>query len=115
MTIKELKQRLNEFDNDDKLFIDAEKIMVYEFKKDWYSFIRFEDSAYIEQLTHEERLKYLQMALGIASNFRTFDFKTLDMIVSISDLIAIKKEQTCLKSICEIKKEVEKRANNSLP
>jgi hypothetical protein len=36
------------------------------------------------------------------------------MIVSLSDLIDTKKGQTCLKSICEVKKEVEKRFENNL-
>lgn len=117
MTIKELVQKLNEFDQNNKISLDGKKLLVYDEQHDWYSYIRFEtDDPENTELTHEEKLKYLQMAFGIVSEFKSLDIKTLDMIVSLSDLIDTKKEQTCLKSICEVKKEVEKRfENNSLP
>ena len=44
----------------------------------------------------------------------TIDFKSIDMIISLSDLIDIKKGETDLQSICQIKKEVEKRFENNL-
>ena len=116
MTIKELKDVLHLLDNDDEIFIDGKSLRVHEQKYNWNTYIRFEEPENTEQFSFEEKLKYLQMAFGIVSEFKSLDIKTLDMIVSLSDLIDTKKEQTCLKSICEVKKEVEKRfENNSLP
>jgi hypothetical protein len=53
------------------------------------------------------------MAWTIVSRM-TIDFKSIDMIISLSDLIDIKKGETDLQSICQIKKEVEKRFENNL-
>jgi hypothetical protein len=114
MTIKELVQKLNEFDQNNKISLDGKKLTVYDEQNDWYSYVRFEtDEPENTELTHEEKIKYLQMAYGIASDLRSFDLKTLDTIVSLSDLIDIKKGETDLKSICEVKKEVDKRFENT--
>lgn len=114
MTIKELKDVLHLLDNDDEIFIDGKSLRVHEQKYNWNTYIRFEEPENTEQFSFEEKLKYLQMAWTIVS-LMPIDLKSIDMIVSLSDLIATKKEQTCLKSICEVKKEVEKRfENNSL-
>ena len=114
MKIKELVQKLNEFDQNNKISLDGKKLTVYDEQNDWYSYVRFEtDEPENTELTHEEKIKYLQMAYGIASDLRSFDLKTLDTIVSLSDLIDIKKGETDLKSICEVKKEVDKRFENT--
>ncbi len=116
MTIKELKQRLNEFDDKDEIVADGKVLRIYHPITDWYSYIRFQDSASTEQLKYEEKLKYLKVSFGIVSEFKNLDFKTLDMIVSLSKIIDNMKGGTDLKSIFQVKKEVEKRAaNNSLP
>jgi len=114
MTIKELVQKLNEFDQNNKISLDGKKLTVYDEQHDWYSYIRFEtDDPENTELTHEEKIKYLQMAYGIASDLRSFDLKTLDTIVCLYDLIDIKKGETDLKSICEVKKIVNKRFENT--
>jgi len=115
MTIKELKDVLHLLDNDDEIFIDGKSLRVHDQKYNWNTYIRFEEPENTEQFSFEEKIKYLQMAWTIVSRM-PIDFKSIDMIVSLSDLIDTKKGQTCLKSICEVKKEVEKRfENNSLP
>lgn len=116
MTIKELVQILNEFDQNNKVSVDGKKLVIHD-EQNWFSYIRFETyKPENTELTHEEKIKYLQMAYGIVSDLRSFDLKTLDTIVSLSDLIDIKKRETDLKSICEVKKIVDKRfENNSLP
>lgn len=91
MTIKELKARLYQFDNDDKIFVDGKNLRVHKQKYNRDTYIRFEETKNTEQLTHEEKIKYLQMSFGIVSEFKSLDIKTLDMIVSLSDLIDTKK------------------------
>lgn len=113
MTVKDLKHYLNFADDDDEVDIDAEKINIYHKNYDSYSFIRIKESKPENaELTHEEKIKYLQMAFVIAYDFKSMDFKTLDMIVSLSDLIDIKKGNTCLQSICKVIKEVQNRFEN---
>ena len=116
MKIKELVPILNEFDQNNKVSVDGKKLVIHD-EQNWFSYIRFETyKPENTELTHEEKIKYLQMAYGIVSDLRSFDLKTLDTIVSLSDLIDIKKRETDLKSICEVKKIVDKRfENNSLP
>jgi CRISPR/Cas system CMR-associated protein Cmr3 (group 5 of RAMP superfamily) len=113
MTIKELVQKLNEFDQNNKISLDGKKLVIHDEHYDWYSYIRFEtDDPESPELTHEEKIKYLQMAWTIVSRMQ-IDFKSIDMIVSLSDLIDIKKGETDLKSICEVKKIVDKRFENT--
>ena len=111
MTIKELKEWLYQFHDDDKIVVYGKSLKVNEQKYNWDTYIRFQDSENNEQLTHEERIKYLQMAWTIVSRM-PIDLKSIDMIVSLSDLINEKKGETCLKSICEVKKMVDKRFEN---
>lgn len=112
MTVKDLKHYLNFADDDDEVDIDGVKINIYHKNYDSYSFIRIKESEPEKELTHEEKVKYLQMAFGIAYDFKSLDFKTLDMIVSLSDLIDIKKGESDLQSICKVIKEVQNRFEN---
>jgi CRISPR/Cas system CMR-associated protein Cmr3 (group 5 of RAMP superfamily) len=108
MKIKELVQKLNEFDQNNKISIDGKKLIIYD-EENWFAYICLEtDDPENTELTHEEKIKYLQMAWTIVSRMQ-IDLKSIDMIVSLSDLIDIKKGETDLKSICEVKKIVDKR------
>jgi hypothetical protein len=112
MTIKELMVKLDEFDCNDIISIDPKSLRIYNQKYDWYSYIQFEKSENTKQSTYEKNIEYLKMCLGIVYGGKTFDFKTIDMIISLFQLIDKKKEETDLQSICEIIKDVQNRFEN---
>jgi len=58
-------------------------------------------------MTHEEKINYMRIANGIVGY--GFETKTLDMIVSIYDLILLKQGETDLHNIVKIECEVEER------
>lgn len=60
-------------------------------------------------MTHEEKVNYMRIATGIVGY--GFDTKSLDMIVSLYDLVLEKQGDTDLKSVCKVESEVNKRAD----
>lgn len=58
-------------------------------------------------MTHEEKINYMKVAAGIVGY--GFDKKSLDMLISIYDLVLEKKGGTDLDSIVTVKHEVEER------
>jgi len=81
-------------------------------KIDLYSYIRFETEPENTELTHEENIQYLNMCLGIVYGRKNFDLKTIDMFISLFQLIDLKKGETDLQSICEVIKDVQYRFEN---
>ena len=60
-------------------------------------------------MTHEEKINYMQIASAIVGyNFNT---KSLDMLVSIYELVIENKGKTDLDKITEVKFDVERRAD----
>jgi hypothetical protein len=112
MKIKELVQKLNEFDQNIRITFNGKKLVIHDDQNDWYSYIRFETDPENTELTHEEKIKYLKMCLGIVYGEKTFDLKTVDMFISLFHLIDKKKGQADLQSICEIIKDVQNRFEN---
>jgi hypothetical protein len=113
MTIKELKLRLNEFNENN--FISStnpKNLKIYDPENEYSYFIQIEKSQNTEELTHEENIQYLKMCLGIVYGEKTFDLKTVDMFISLFQLIDKKKGETDLQSICEIIKDVQYRFEN---
>jgi len=131
--------KLNEFDENERVSVDGKKLVIHDNQNDWYSYIRFKTEpknteltheenkqyqndwySYIgfetepenTELTHEENKQYLKMCLDIVYGEKTFDLKTIDMIISLFQLIDKKKEETDLQSICEIIKDVQYRFEN---
>lgn len=58
-------------------------------------------------MTHEEKVNYMKIAAGIVGY--GFEKKSLDMLVSLYDLVLEKKGKTDLHSIVKIQCEVEDR------
>ena len=58
-------------------------------------------------MTHEEKVNYMKIAAGIVGY--GFEKKSLDMLVSIYDLVLEKRGKTDLHSIVKIQCEVEDR------
>lgn len=58
-------------------------------------------------MTHEEKIKYMKIASGIVGY--GFDDKGLDTLVSLYELIIVKKGETDLKSVLKVESEVNKR------
>jgi hypothetical protein len=112
MTIKELMLKLNEFDENERVSVDGKNIVIHDDLNDWYSYIRFKTEPENTELTHEENIQYLKMCLGIVYGEKTFDLKTIDMFISLFQLIDKKKGETDLQSICEIIKDVQYRFEN---
>jgi hypothetical protein len=112
MTIKELILKLNEFDQNKIVIVDGKNIVIHDDENDWYSYIRFKTEPENIELTHEENIEYLKMCLSIVYGEKTFDLKTVDMFISLFQLIDKKKEETDLQSICEVIKDVQYRFEN---
>jgi hypothetical protein len=112
MTIKELMLKLNEFDQNKRFTIAGKKLVIHDDQNDWYLYIRFETEPENTELTHEENIQYLKMCLGIVYGEKTFDIKTVDMFISLFQLIDKKKGETDLQSICEVIKDVQYRFEN---
>jgi len=58
-------------------------------------------------MTHEEKIKYMKVATGIVGY--NFNPQTLDLFVSIYDLVIEKQGETDLKSVCKVEAEVNER------
>jgi len=112
MTIKELMLKLNEFDLNERVSFDGKKLVIHDDLNDWYSYIHFETEPENTELTHEENIQYLKMCLGIVYGEKTFDLKTVDMFISLFQLIDKKKGETDLQSICKVIKDVQNRFEN---
>lgn len=105
--------KLNEF-NENSLIssYDLENLRIYDPKDECYYYIQIEKSQNTEKLTHEENIQYLNMCLGIVYGRKNFDLKTVDMFISLFQLIDKKKGETDLQSICEVIKDVQYRFEN---
>jgi hypothetical protein len=55
MTIKELVQKLNEFDQNERVSVYGKKLIIHDDLNDWYSYIRFETEPENTELTHEKK------------------------------------------------------------
>jgi hypothetical protein len=60
-------------------------------------------------MTHEEKINYMKIAAGIVGY--GFDTKSLDMLVSLYELVIEKQGETDLKTVSKVKADVEKRAD----
>lgn len=58
-------------------------------------------------MTHEEKINYMNIASGMVG-YR-FDAKSLDMLVSLYELVIEKKGETDLKTVCKVEADVKKR------
>jgi len=60
-------------------------------------------------MKHEEKINYMRIAAGIAGY--GFDNRSLDMLVSLYELIIEKQGKTDLSGVCTLEEEVKKREN----
>jgi len=64
-------------------------------------------------MSQEDKIKFMKMALGIMGV--SLEEKKLDYIISIYDLILIKKGETDLMDICKVKSEVDIKHKITIP